>query len=107
MEAIYGDTRIRKKSRECRARYYDCRRYIAPGDRIRYFSEWKDAKFDKFRDPAVGLVVSVYRKFVLVLTPNGLVEGVNRWDIFSVGGMRVSDVGSFYGLPTINGRNYT
>ena len=52
----------------------------------------------------VGLVIEVYRKFVMVLTPNGLVEGVNRWDIFSVGGMRVSDAGSFYGLPTIRQR---
>ena len=106
MMTTFGDAGLRKKSRKCRMRYYDCRRYIAPGDRIKYFSEWKDAKFDKYRVPVVGLVVSVYRKFVMVLTPNGLVEGVNRWDIFSVGGMRVSDVGSFYGLPTIKQRTY-
>lgn len=91
----------------CQRKYFDCRRYIRPGDRVAYRSIWCDtAKGDADATPVPGIVIAVYPKFVMVITPGGLIEGVNRWNIRQLNGRKVPESGYFYGLPTVAEREH-
>lgn len=80
--------------------YFDCRRYVRPGDRVKVDSSWCcDAANNARRVlgtmyPAV--VVAVYKKFIKVkLTKT--IETINRWDIIELNGRDVMN-GCFYGF---------
>ena len=93
-----------KAEATCKCHFYDCRRYIRVGDTVKYYSDWTLLK--KYRgtvkpDPVSGVVVAVYIKFLLVRNTVGLIEGVNRWDLYSVNRRSVPESGSFYGFPEV------
>lgn len=73
-------------------KYFDCRRYVRPGDRIQIKSMWScDGTDDVSRRNSImarGIVTAVYERFVKVRLKR-VEECVNRNDIFSVNGMRV------------------
>ena len=69
--------------------YFDCRRYIKPGDLIWYDSMFACPTADKVARhdsiPHCAMVVAVYEKLVKVKLRK-TTECVNRWNIISVNG---------------------
>lgn len=72
-------------------RLFDCRRFVKPGDKVKYFVDAKDAGiFD-----AVADVIAVFEKFLIVQGKH-ITICVNRWDIQNVNGISVNG-GCFLG----------
>ncbi len=75
--------------------YFDCRRYIKPGDRVEFNSMWGCSSSDDVarRNPSVysGNVTKVYERFVMVKLKR-VEECVNRCDILSINGKKVTGV---------------
>ncbi len=72
---------------------FDCRRYVKPGDRVRFASMWCCDKADDYSGrisglPYVGTAVSVHERFIFVRLKS-VIECVNRWDICTVNGREV------------------
>lgn len=80
-------------------KYFDCRRYIHPGDRVMIDSMWCcDSTEDgahRHQIPSYGTVVAVYRKFIRVKLKK-VTECVNRWDVLELRGRNVMN-GCFAG----------
>ncbi len=89
---------------EMERRYFDCRRYIKPGDIIEYGSVWGCEGIETVgwrRDQLMwrGRVVKVYEKFIFVKLKN-VTEGLNRWNIHTLNGRRVKN-DCFYGFKEV------
>ncbi len=81
-------------------KYFDCRRYIRPGDRVVIDSVWCCDRVvidsaHRHQMPSCGMVVAVYRKFIRVKLKK-VTECVNRWDILELNGRDVMN-GCFAG----------
>ncbi len=71
---------------------FDCRRYVKPGDRVRFASMWCCDGIGEARrvdeGPRLGIAVSVHERFIFVRLKN-VIECVNRWNICAVNGREV------------------
>jgi hypothetical protein len=64
---------------------FDCRRYIKPGDAVKFHHDNKDNELSD----GIFSVLEVYEQFV-VLKGNRTNITVNRWDIESVNGYKIT-----------------
>jgi hypothetical protein len=64
---------------------FDCRRYIKPGDAVKFHHDNKDTELSD----GIFSVLEVYEHFV-VLKGNRTNITVNRWDIESVNGYKIT-----------------
>jgi hypothetical protein len=64
---------------------FDCRRYIKPGDAVKFHYDNKDSEISD----GLFSVKEVYEQFV-ILSGNYTNITVNRWDIESVNGYKIT-----------------
>lgn len=77
-------------------REFDCRRYVRPGDLV--MIKTNTSSLGKEVDVAEGIVASVYAAHIQVWV-NGVIEGVNRWNIRKINGRPVGNsIGYFSGM---------
>lgn len=81
-------------------KYFDCRRYVRPGDHVMVDSSWCCEAANNGRrvlgTPWAATVVEVYEKFIRVKLKK-TIETINRWDILELRGCDLMN-GCFYGF---------
>lgn len=75
---------------------FDCRRYIKSGDAVTWHVDIKD--IDLFS--GLNKVVNVYEHFIIIKCEH-IILTLNRWEIETVNGHKVSAGGCFCNVPSL------